>query len=477
MNNLWILTEERPKKEVITLIVRHFVKEKKLDSSTRIETVNIIPLLDENNCFNFTYRVIGIELPSADNIFIKIISGSSSFVDYLIFYQENEPTQESYPLYAIELTKTDDEESRNTGVYQRITKFIFVEHYYPKTKKIMLYYSEISHAIENRTDTYIFGSRILKTLGVEILQNTETQSTTTKPFKNIDELIAQKNSMQVKSNNVSVRMTKTKSAIEISGKLLKGDSLSYDPNIGLLTGISRVLRKLGWKKDIVITQHGLRKGHLGARNKFIRIANKYNISLKGLSIPSAGFPDQYWHYEKNGEKLGTIFIHIVIESFTKGYSIFENHAGCEKGYFKTADGRSLPVKKYTNKKAYKSGDKSKIYYLPDIVLIDKTKKEITTVEGKQFKRRKQGIKELGNYGPFEEKYIKPSYKNFSLKRKVVLFGGNENKIKEIEVAFCLNQNGQLLFRLDAPSLFIRAISKLFAYWKKETLNLSRSEKN
>ena len=110
-------------------------------------------------------------------------------------------------------------------------------------------------------------------------------------------------------------------------------------------------------------------------------------------------------------------------------------------------------------------------------MIDKTKKEITTVEGKQFKLRKQGIKELGNYGPFEEKYIKPSYKNFSLKRKVVLFGGNENKINEIEVAFCLNQNGQLLFGLDAPSLFIRAIRKLFAYWKKETLNLSRSEKN
>ena len=30
------------------------------------------------------------------------------------------------PIYAIEETKTDDKESRNTGVYQRCSKFIFI---------------------------------------------------------------------------------------------------------------------------------------------------------------------------------------------------------------------------------------------------------------------------------------------------------------------------------------------------------------
>ena len=45
-----------------------------------------------------------------------------------------------------------------------------------------------------------------------------------------------------------------------------------------------------------------------------------------------------------GEKLGTIFIHLVVENFTTGYSIFENHAGCEKSYFITKEGGLLFLK-------------------------------------------------------------------------------------------------------------------------------------
>jgi len=49
--------------------------------------------------------------------------------------QIDEPDQNSKPLYAIEETKTDDSESRNTGVYQRSSKFVYVEFYYPGVKK------------------------------------------------------------------------------------------------------------------------------------------------------------------------------------------------------------------------------------------------------------------------------------------------------------------------------------------------------
>lgn len=65
--------------------------------------------------------------------------------------------------------------------------------------------------------------------------------------------------------------------IEISGRLLKNKGLAHDPNIGALSIISAVLRKLGWKKDIVITQHELEQKHIGKRNKFIQISNKIGI--------------------------------------------------------------------------------------------------------------------------------------------------------------------------------------------------------
>lgn len=71
-------------------------------------------------------------------------------------------------MYAIEETKTDDKESRNTGVYQRASKFVFVENYYPNIKKIMLYQLKVEQK-EKATATYIFGTKLLKTIGVEIL--------------------------------------------------------------------------------------------------------------------------------------------------------------------------------------------------------------------------------------------------------------------------------------------------------------------
>jgi len=89
---------------------------------------------------------------------------------------------------------------------------------------------------------------------------------------------------------------------------------------------------------LIITKHGLKQKHLKERNKFILLANKLNIRSKGLVLPKAKLYSDYWYYDKDGEKLGTIFIHITVENFTKGYSIFENHAGCERGYFITEAG-------------------------------------------------------------------------------------------------------------------------------------------
>lgn len=86
----------------------------------------------------------------------------------MVFYQENEPTQADTPIYAIEETKTDDKESRNTGVYQRCSKFVFIKNYYPNVRMIMLYNLQVEQK-EKPTETYIFGTRLLLTLGVEIL--------------------------------------------------------------------------------------------------------------------------------------------------------------------------------------------------------------------------------------------------------------------------------------------------------------------
>ena len=460
--NLWILTEERPKKEVLRTIFEYFAKDHNCGFFG--DSIRIIPLLNEDKTFSFTYEIIGFKCAKVDRVYIKTVSGNSSFTDFLIFYQNEMPKVSDTPLYAIEETKTDDKESRNTGVYQRCSKFVFIQNYYPKTKLIMLYALQVEQK-EKPTETYIFGTRLLLTLGVEILGK-KLDSNIFKPFTSLEELrIAKANMRRPPKGNVPILIHfVSDDLIQITGRLYKSGGLSHDPNIGALSIISAVIRKLGWTKRIQIIMHGLEQKHVGKTNKFVQIANILGIELENLSLPKATLPADYWHYETKGEKLGTIFIHLVVENFTESYSIFENHAGCEKGYFVTKDGQHLALEKYSDRTAYKAGDKDKIIFIPDLVLLDIAETEVITIEGKKYEFRQNGINELKNYDIFDERYLKSYYPEYKIVRTVVLYGSNNEKIAEIEVGFLLNANGKIVLGLHAPKLFKRAITNLFDYW-------------
>lgn len=460
--NLWILTEERPKKAVLQMIFEYFAKDQRCGFFG--DTLRIIPILNENKCFDFTYEVIGFTCAKVQHVYIKTVSGSSSFVDFLIYYQDNIPNAADVPLYAIEETKTDDSESRNTGVYQRCSKFVFIDNYYPQTKKIMLYALQIKQK-EKPTETNIFGTRLLLTLGVEILGK-DIDTSIFNPFTSIDEIIAFKANMRkAPKGNVPIALYKSDDKIQISGRLFKSGSLSHDPNIGALSIIAATLRKLKWDKRIEITQHGLQQKHVSAKNKFVFIANMLGIDLEGLAVPKAKTPQNYWRYDMEGEKLGTIFIHIVVENFTESYSIFENHAGCEKGYFQTSQGECIPLAKYADREAYKKGDKSQIVSIPDLVLLDIKNEEVITIEGKKYENKEQGIAELNNYDSFDKLYLNKYYPLHKIIRTVVLYGSTNTQVLEIEVGFLLNEVGQMVLGIKAPSLFIKAIRNLLDFWQ------------
>jgi len=457
--NLWILTEEKPKREVIREIVLLFAKDNKIPCF--VDAIRIIPQI-ENSRFQFVYEVIGFRSNKISKVLIKTVSGYNSFVDFLVFYQKEDPVPSDTPLYVVEETKTDDQESRNTGVYQRASKFSFTDFYYPNAKKIMLYNLKVEQ--KKPTDTYIFGTKLLLTIGVEIIGK-KLNPKIFQPFKTIEELISCKESMKKPpKGNVPITIRKEGKKIKVSGRLYKSGNLSHDPNIGAISAICSSLRKLGWEEDIVITHHGLEQKHLSPNNKFIKIANDLNIKIDGLSVPRCKYGDNYWKYEKRGEKLGTIFIHLVVENFTEGFSIFENHAGCEKGYFITHEGDYIPLKKYSDREAYKSGDKTKIVSIPDLMLIDLNRSEIINIEGKKYDLRGQGIEELEAFKDIEEAYLKKYYPDFKIIRTIVLYGGTETEVYEIEVGFLLNEKGDLILGIKAPKLFQEGIKNLLGFW-------------
>ena len=453
MKNLWILTEERPKPEVIATIVEKFATDRRLTSSST-DSVQILPIIRDGR-FTFIYQVDGICCEDVNEIFIKSVSGKSSFVDFLVFHQDELPLFSDKPIYAIEETKTDDKESRNTGVYQRCSKFVFINFYYPHVKKIMLYNLKVEQT-DKPTETYIFGTRMLMTFNVEILGK-HLDPDLFKPFGTLEELIASKNEMRLPPRgNVPIRIQKANDLITVSGRLIKSGALAHDPNIGALTMISQCIRNLGWERDLMITKHGLAQENVGRDNKFIQIANQLNMRLQDLTVPDSELPEVYWKYATETEKLGTIFIHLVVEAFTNAQAIFENHAGCEKGYFQTPKGKYLALKKY------QGGDRSQPVSIPDLVLFDRDRNEIINVEGKTFQNRKRGIEQLGNYDFIENAYIQEYYNPFQIIRTVVTYGGRKTEITEPEIGFMLNKDGIPVLGRQAPQIFIDAVNNMLA---------------
>lgn len=457
--NLWILTEEHPKPDVIQMIVGIFCQDR--GNGSIIGKIRIIPII-EGNKFSFKYQVLGIDTPLINRIFIKIASGYSSFVDFLIFYQDNIPSQQDIPIYAIEETKTTDRESRNTGVSQRSAKFVYIHSFYPTVQKIMLY-SLRTEENKKLSDTNIFGSRLLATQDVRIVGKNRTNF---EPFRTIDELIKAKNSMKSPpAGNIPIKITNTGNKIRISGRLFKSGGLSHDPNIGTLSSIAYTLRKLGYQGEIEITHHGLDNSHVqNKKNKFVRIANMLNITFEGLTMTHQLINMPYWRYDESGEKLATIFIHLVVENFTEGYAIFDNHAGSEKGYFLTNTNEYIPLAKYEDRSAYKAGDTTKIVHIPDLVLLDPMTMQIINIEGKKYENMLKGISELNSYDTIEKLYINKYYPDYKILRTVVLYGSFEEKITKVEVSFLLNKCGNLILGINAPDLFKRALSNLKSYW-------------
>jgi len=448
--DLWILTEERPKKSVISQIVAKVCSDNKFICKEK--EISFKPIFNGSQ-FSFTYLVEGININNFEKIFIKIVSGGSSFVDFLIYFSDNQPTPNDEPIYAIEETKTSDRESRNTGVYQRCSKFVYANLHYPNCKKIMLYNIRVNNE-HAPTKTNIFGTRMLITLDVEIMGKTLDPKVFSK-FNSIKEFIEYKDNMRsAPAGNVPILLKQFEDKITVSGRLYKAGGLSHDPNIGALSIISETLRVLGWKKNIIITLHGLSQTNIGRTNKFIRIANEINIKLEGLNIPKTTLPDDYWHYEINSEKNGTILLHLLMMDVKDMSIIYENHAGCERGYFFDKDNSPIVIHKYIE------NDKSRgIIHIPDLIICNHKTKEIYNYEGKTYANRINGINEIENFDAIEKEYLKKYYPDYKIIRGVVLYGSDSEILDNEKIIFLLNKEGKIILNNNTPEIIKETVKK------------------
>ena len=456
MDNIWILTEERPKESVVKTILE--LLQSDFNISLNITNVVIKPIIEEST-FKCTYIVEGVNSALFDKVYLKLVSGNSSFIDYLVCKQEHEPEDGdcSNILMAVEETKTSDKESRNTGVSQRATKFIYAKKYCPNAKLYMLYNDELENDEDKKpSDTNIFGTNILLTLGVKIVgKNNLTWFT---PFSSIDEVISFKNEMRdPPDGNVPVKITKNDNVIYISGRLSKpkeAGNIGHDPNIGTLSMISGVLRALGWTQRIVITRHGTTQQYVSRNktNKFLYVCKLLNLEMEGLTIT---YPDtyreKYWHYEKSSEKVASILLHIMCSNVGIRY-IYENHAGCERGYFKNANGDLITLpKKDTH---------GENLLIPDVILSDNTNRNIYLIEGKKLTTLQVGLAEIEDYDSIEDEYIKVEYPNFNYYRYLSIFGGYCTFLPDRKIMLYLNSDGLIILNRDLPQTFLEFFPRI-----------------
>ena len=275
-----------------------------------------------------------------------------------------------------------------------------------------------------------------------------------KPFSNLDELIAFKAGMRrPPAGNVPITIRKFADRIENSGRLSKladAGNINHDPNIGALSMISKCIRVLGWTKDIVITMHGVAQNYVDrthGKNKFLYICNILGLKLEGITMPqNVSLPEAYWHYEMSSEKVESILLHVLGE-YNGMHGVYQNHAGCERGYFKTKD--SLLV---TLPKKDMHGEK---LYLPDLVPYDEPSNYIILVEGKKLSTLQNGIDEIKYYDSIEKEYIQKEYRGATVLRCVSIFGGRKTGHLHPDVLLYLNLRGEIYINPAAPECIKR----------------------
>ena len=308
--NLYILTEERPKEEVVSFIAKKYAQD--AGKECKNGKIKITPVIEKGK-FCFKWIIQGIKIEGIDKIIVENVSGTSSFVDFLVFVENQDPDPKtSKPLYVIEETKTNPIESRNVSVFQRMAKFVFVEQYplMKDSEKIMLY--TIRRPYFTYPPTFDFGLKSMKTLDVNpvFLQNQYMNGLNVNKdgkldepgFKDFDELMKLKNELSTdRDDNIPIRINieeEIKGEVEkisISAKLEKSGGFDYDPNIGAVSLLSFLSKKLCKSiKQIIIKEHCC-DGYKNSKNveidsikdeverskgKFVKICNALENNFK-----------------------------------------------------------------------------------------------------------------------------------------------------------------------------------------------------
>lgn len=443
-----VLTEEKPNIDEIRLMLYMI----DVNISDSISNISIIPDITTNTEGKKMFKGVW-NLVISDYIFIKIklFKGKTSCVDYMLFSGDVDLTtgNANKALVILESTKTSDNDSRNTAVYQRITKFTTFETMYPGFKGIKVMFWCNSVWKKKITPTAILGMTLMATLNIHLyslnggnLVNIK-EKYKIKAYECCDSIITSKNSIKEKRNNSNIRLLRRDDIIYISIKLDKGSGkssgvISHDPNVGFLAAIINAFEKV--KKTncftYIVQNHNIKQPYFDKcpRSKLWYSIHNVNIVFEGCVIKKKPvLPSKYFTLESDmTEKIATILYDYVSPNET----IFSNHGGCALTCIKGHNDAILCV-----------GQKNA---RPDIVFRNDERKEIEIIEGKLEKELGKGIKQLSN--THLEKFIEQLnklYPDYTIKKGLCITIDSVDYIDKYE-----NLEFPVKFAIDNEGFFI-----------------------
>lgn len=445
VNSFTVLTEENPNIDEIKLMFAVI----RVNIPDSISNDSIIPNITSNTEGKKMFK--GVWTLELDDLIItiKLFKGKTSSVDYMLFNEDVDLNtgNAAKALVILESTKTSDNASRNTAVYQRITKFTTFETMYPDFKGIKIMFWCNSIWKDKLTQTAMIGMRLMETLNINMYSLYKGNRINIKEkykitaYECCDDIIKSKNAIPEKKGNCSIRLYRLDNDVYISLKLDKGNGkssgvISHDPNVGFLSAIINAFEKVTKKpnhNNYIIKNHNIKQQYFDKcpKSKLWYSISNINIVFEGCVIKKRPvLPSQYFTLESDmTEKLATILYDYISPNDT----IFSNHGGC-----------ALTCIKGPNDIIRSVGQKMP---RPDIVFRNDERKEIEIIEGKLEKELGKGIKQLSN--KHLEKFIgllKKLYPDYTIKKGLCITINSVDcidKYKNLEfpVKFAIDNKG------------------------------------
>lgn len=445
----WIYGEEKPNSDSIKTSIEYIYKDMGLYHIFSKKEFRAVRMAADE------YRIEGILCEEFADIRYKIVKGETSFPDSIHFFQVEKPTSKDIPTYICEDTKNGFDESGNM-TDQRSEKFALAKATWPTAKCVYV----VNTKPDGKQEPYNCHKRAMKRMRTNghksIVSSFDKDGYTlleVGSYKTVQELVNEDQRLTtIDTGDIHLDIPLWKS---------KNPKTTSDPNVGVTCSVVETLNTLGFKGTLWIKNHYLDIGMFDGKNKLSRILrhfvdDNFQIHIEGYGyIKSEKYTgENYFGFiEDTNEKVASIALENIFENLDDWEIIFDNHAGCSKGYFYTGN-EHIAVPKQTPK----IGEKKPVDLgLPDLVVINYKLKKILIIEGESKNNIEKGYEQIKQQ-KFKDfcSWVSRSYRGYEIECHLCVYGTlkDKDKIKyKDKIFYSLDSENNEVINWDATPVW------------------------